>query len=197
MDPKGITQIDDKILVAGNGGTQYQVINIANENAPVYCGGLVFNSGILAVTSVKEADGDAYSYVLTNDSSSEFKIIRGGPGAGPGAGNYPASGTFISQIFDTQNTATALTSLEWSHNQPSGTSIRIQVKSGNTLTELSSNSWVGPNGSSTTYFTSNNGSSIPVTPQGKRYVQFRAELLSSTGGAATPVLQSLNINYQR
>lgn len=82
MSPKGVTVIPEhnKAIVVGSGGEEYQVIDISNEASPTRCGGLEINTGVNGVSSVFEADGDAYSYIITGDASSELKIIEGGPG---------------------------------------------------------------------------------------------------------------------
>lgn len=81
-NPKGVTVIAEhnKAILVGTGGEEYQVIDISSESAPVRCGGLNINTGVNGVSSVSEADGDAYSYIITGDSSAELKIIEGGPG---------------------------------------------------------------------------------------------------------------------
>lgn len=103
MSPKGVTVVPgNKAIVVGTGGTQqYQVIDITTETAPVHCtsggrsGGLAVATGVNGIASVLEADGDAYSYIITGDASSELKIIEGGPG-----GKYSSSGTYESSTID-------------------------------------------------------------------------------------------------
>ncbi len=82
MNPKGVTIVTDhnKAIVVGTSGEEYQVIDVSNEFAPARCGGLEINTGVNGVSSVSEADGDAYSYIITGDASAELKIIEGGPG---------------------------------------------------------------------------------------------------------------------
>lgn len=81
MNPKGITVATyNKAILVGSGGEEYQVIDISTEESPVRCGGLNIDTGVNGVSSVEETDGDAYSYIITGDSSSELKIIEGGGG---------------------------------------------------------------------------------------------------------------------
>ena len=88
----------------GLGGEEYQVIDITNENAASRCGGFQMNSGINGVSTVFTTAHRAYSGIITQDASTELKIIEGGPG---GSGNdFVLSGTFESRIFDTQTIAT-------------------------------------------------------------------------------------------
>ncbi|MBA3723843.1 MAG: hypothetical protein H0W89_03025 [Candidatus Levybacteria bacterium] len=96
LSPKGVTVVtNNKAILVGTGGEEYQVINIVNETAPTRCGGLNIDSGVNGVSSVLEADGDVYSYIITGDASSEFKIIEGGAGAA-----FSSTGTFESATFD-------------------------------------------------------------------------------------------------
>ncbi|HUQ84941.1 MAG TPA: hypothetical protein VM077_01330 [Candidatus Limnocylindrales bacterium] len=82
MNPKGVTAIieHNKAILVGSGAEEYQVIDIGTEASPTRCGGLNIDTGVNGVSSVFEADGDAYSYIITGDSSAELKIIAGGPG---------------------------------------------------------------------------------------------------------------------
>jgi len=106
MNPKGVTIVPgNKAIIVGTGGSQqYQVVDLTTETSPTHCtsggrsGGMAIASGVNGVSSVLEADGDAYSYIITGDASSELKIIEGGPG-----GKYSSEGTFESKIFDMGN----------------------------------------------------------------------------------------------
>lgn len=96
LSPKGITVVtNNKAVLVGTGGEEYQVINIVNESSPTRCGGLNIDSGVNDVSSVLEADGDVFSYIITGDASSELKIIEGGAGA-----QFSSSGTFESATLD-------------------------------------------------------------------------------------------------
>lgn len=89
MNPTGITVVtrDNKAILVGIGGEEYQVIDISNETSPTRCGGLNIDTGIRGVSSIVESDSDAYSYIVTGDASAELKVIQGGPGGGSNAPN--------------------------------------------------------------------------------------------------------------
>jgi len=104
MDPLGVATTPNnanKLIVVGNGGWQYQTFDVSTPSNPVRCGTPLQNPNgatkIQAVSTLREVDGDVYSYILTtNGSAQQFQIIEGGPGGG-GGGN---TGTFESTIFD-------------------------------------------------------------------------------------------------
>ncbi len=151
LSPKGITVVtNNKAIIVGTGGEEYQVINIANELSPVRCGGINIDSGVNAVSSVLEADGDVYSYIITGDASSEFKIIEGGAGS-----QFSNSGTYESATFDPFSVDVG--AFPRSFNRfiatvinPSQTTIKMQAavapaNGSNTCTGVSF-TFVGPNG---------------------------------------------------
>jgi len=93
MDPQGVTVVtNNKAIIVGNNGFEYQVINLSNM---LRCGQLNIDSGINAVSSITDSASRAYSYIITGDAGTEFKIIEGGPG-----GAAAANGTFESQTLD-------------------------------------------------------------------------------------------------
>lgn len=109
MNPKGITFIQNRVIVVGTGGTyQYQVFKVISD-AYSNCdatdstvGKLAVGTGINGVSSVFQTNGDAFSYIITGDASSELKIIRGG--AGGNGGLYAPTGIFQSKTFDAGHT---------------------------------------------------------------------------------------------
>lgn len=93
MDPRGITIVtNNKAIIVGHGGYEYQVIDL---NSMASCALLDVDAGINGVASVLDSQSRAYSYIITGDVSTEFKMIEGGPGGGSAV-----SGTFESQTFD-------------------------------------------------------------------------------------------------
>ncbi len=78
MNVKGIAVVNDRAIVVGSGGEEYQVFDINDESNPVQCGGLNINTGISDVASVVDAEGNSFSYIVTGDTSAEMKIIEGG-----------------------------------------------------------------------------------------------------------------------
>jgi hypothetical protein len=183
------------------------VINLANEAAPTRCGGLQLKSGIRGIATVQEADTDVYGYIITGDIATELKIIQGGPG-----GQYALSGTYESTTFAYPNTnapqAITLNNITANITKPANTDIRLQIATANPVSGSCTGvsfTYVGPDGTAGTYFTSANGTdiiaSLPYTTSGGiqnptycfRYKAF----LSTTDRDATPQLLDFSLNYSR
>jgi hypothetical protein len=188
---------DNRIILVGNGGTQqYQVLNSATERSLTKCGGMSQPYEINDVDSVRDADTNSFSYILTDDPNDEFKILRGGPGAGGGdtGYGYAASGDYTSQVFDTNSTTTNYYYLEWSGLVPATTTAKIQVRTGTTA-DLSSQPWLGPDGTTGSYFTTQTPTTFPSIFQGKEFVQYKIFMTSDT--ISTPRIDLIRINYQK
>jgi len=198
MDPTGITVVPgNRAILVGRGGEEYQVVNISREsvNPPLTkCGGFNIDSGVNGVSSVTEADGDNYSYIITGDASAELKIIAGGPG-----GEFSPSGTFESAPFDAGRTV-AFNRLDFTFDRPTQTVLTLQVASAeavNNNCQEAEYSFVGPDGQTDTYF--NASAAIPgvtylpyINPG--RCFRYRANL-SSADNLLSPVLYDVSINY--
>ena len=109
------------------------------------------------------------------------------PASGGGGSGYPSSGTFTSQVFDSDSTASAWQTLYWSESLPAGTDATIAVRSGNTAT---------PDGSWSAFsseYTDAEGTDL--SSQSGRYFQYRATL-TTTDTNATPELEDITITYK-
>lgn len=196
MNPKGVTVVTgNKAIIVGTGGQEYQVLNILNEANPTNCGGLNIDSGVNGVASVIESDGDAFSYIITGDASSEFKIIEGGPG-----GQFATSGNFESAIFDP--------GFEVSYNRayvnfasPTQTSFSYQIAIADPINNSCSGAlyaFVGPDGTSNSYYTAS--SQIFLSDDGVNFenpgrcFKYKA-YFSSNDVTQTPVFYDLSVNY--
>lgn len=199
MSPKGVTLVPgNRAILVGSGGEEYQVIDISNESNPIRCGGVDVNIAINGVSSVLEADNDAYSYIIS-DSDPEFRIVEGGPGGG-----YTSSGIFESATFD-PGYQTANNRFLSSYAKPEGTGVEFQISMANLVAEncpaSGSYTFVGPSGTDSDWFSPTSGVSVPfpltnylnyANPgQCMRYkVKF-----STLIGTNTPVLYDFTINY--
>jgi len=197
MSVKGIAIVeeDNRAVLVGVSGEEYQAVDISNEASPVRCGGMQLNAGINDVDSVRDSQSNSYSYILTNDTSTDFRILRGGPGLGgdeTGYG-YPDQGNFTSAVFDSTSATALYYSFDFIAEVPAGTDIKFQLRSGNT-SDLSSQSWLGPDGTTGTFY-ENSGGVIPQIISNKRYLQFKAYFTSDT--ISTPILKEVRINYQK
>ncbi len=196
MSPKAVTLVPgNNAIVVGHGAEEYQVINIVNENSPSRCGGIEINTGINDVASVVEADGDAYSYILTGDASTEFKIIEGGPG-----GTFSTSGTYESQTFDI-GYATAFNRILPTFIEPVDTSITFQIAVADPVSGSCSGAnyvFTGPDGTTTSEYVGND--LIALDDDGVGYenpgrcFRYRA-ILSTTNSSSTPIFEQVIINY--
>jgi hypothetical protein len=199
MSPEGIEVVTaNKAIVVGQGGEEYQVVDISNELNLTRCGGLQSDSGIFDSASILEPDGDAYTYIVTGDASSEFKIIEGGPG-----GQYASSGTFISGPFDA-GYSTAFNRFDVSVNRPSTSDIQFQVAVappvGGNCSAVAFD-FVGPNASSSAFFTTSVTSGIqafsfvvPITLNPGRCFKYKA-YFSTTDSLSTPIFYDMTGNY--
>lgn len=196
MSPKAITVVTGNItIIVGSGGEEYQAISVANELSPVRCGGTQVDTGINGVASILESDGDAYSYIITGDSSAELKIIEGGPG-----GQYASSGTYESAAFDA-GYVTAFNRVSFSVTTPSQTTASLQVAVADKVSGNCAGAnyqFVGPDGTSSTFFTSSgmfplqdDGSGFENPGQCLKYKVY----LSTNDPTQTPVFSDITINY--
>jgi hypothetical protein len=195
MNPKGVTVVtNNKAIIVGTSGEEYQVINLASETAPVYCGGLNIDTGINGVSSVLEADGDAYSYIITGDASTELKIIQGGPGGG--AGTYTSAGTFTSQTFDAGHDV-AFNYFSASISTPGGTSLSYAIAIKHGVTSGGSTTCSGVTFSDIDFVSVTPGQ-IPLSTSGYvnpgQCLRYRINL-STSDTSQTPTLSDITFNY--
>ena len=205
MDPRGVSIAPGNyaILVGWN-GERYQVLNIGSESSITKRCGLSPTFNINGIAAVQELDGDVYAYVVTDDSSGEFKIIEGDAG-----GQYSTTGTFESQTFN-RGYVIYVNNFSALFLQPSGTTIKFQVSlatmTGNppACPSTENYTFIGPDSENPagSYFTPTNGQivSFPFLAVPPNYINpgqcFRYKAyLSTTNGTSTPVLNEVTINY--
>ena len=204
MDPKGVTITPgNRAVIVGYGGTEYQVLNIDNENSLSLCGSEESSDNLNGVTSVFEGDGDAYSYVITENADAEFRIIEGGPG-----GAYSTLGIFESQTFN-PGYQTADNRFSANFSQPPGTTIQFQVA----LANLESGAcpvnytFVGQDGTSDTWYPLTPtpgimtyssafplGSYAPIYSNPGQCFRYKVKMTTSDTNQ-TPVMNDFTINY--
>lgn len=195
MDPKGITVVPgNRAILVGTGGEEYQAINISTEAGPIRCGGLNINTGVNGVSSVLEADGDAYSYIITGDASTELKIIEGGPG-----GKFANNGIFESSILDATISA-VFNRFVASAIIPPNTSVLYQMAATDPVSGSCTNAayvYVGPDGTSATKFATNSAIPLSVGPGYKNPAQcFRYKAYITSGDPMfAPIFTDMTINY--
>lgn len=199
MNPTSLSVVPgNRAILVGTGAEEYQVLDISNESTPVRCGGMQVDSGIKGVSGVIEQDGDVYSYVVTGDSNSEFKIIEGGPG-----GQYASSGTFISGPFDA-GYQTAFNRFDVSVNRPNVSDIQFQVAVAPAVGGSCSGAifnFVGPGATSSAFFTTSVTSGIqefnfavPPNINPGRCFEYKV-FLSTIDPLSTPIFYDMTGNY--
>lgn len=187
-------------VVDANDAQEYQVLNIDSESTPLYCGGVNYNQGFNDLTSVSEADGDNFVYMVANTAEKQLKIIEGGPDTGL----YLTPGTFESSTFDAVNSS-AFNRFSATISQPAQTSVKMQVAAAPSSAGSCAGAtyaYVGPNGVAGDYFTSQGASisgTIPVGVFGGydnpnqcfRYKVF----MDTTDTNQTPAFDDVMVNY--
>ncbi|MBP9819293.1 hypothetical protein KBC79_00995 [Candidatus Woesebacteria bacterium] len=198
MHPTGVSVVSgNKALLVGTGGEEYQVIDLTSESSPQRCGGVEVNSGIYGVSSLQESDGDAYSYIVTGDTSAEFKIIEGGVGGS----QYVTEGTFESSTIDPGYSVAYNRFIPEAAEPGGNTDIRYQVGIADAASGSCTGvtySFVGPDGTDTSYFESEGP--IPFDNDSQGYENpgrcFRYRVyLSTTDALQTPQLDAVTVNY--
>lgn len=196
MNPKDLILVsENKLLLGGTGGEEYQVIDIANESSLQKCGGLNVDSGVYGVSGVLEEDGEAFAYIVTKDAGNEFKVIEGGAGE-----SFASEGTFTSQVLDFGYT-TAFNYSTSSLLVPNQTTAMYQIAIADPVNgncEEAAYSYVGPDGTSNTFYTED--ASVPLDDDGSGYENpgrcMRYKVFMETAdSSSTPVLQDMSINY--
>lgn len=200
MNPKGVVAVPgNRAIVVGSGGLMYQVLNTLDKTNPVSCvtGGGFNPTGVTsinAISAVQEVDGDVYSYILTDNANAEFQVIEGGPG-----GQFAPNGTFESQTFDATRSA-AFNYLLVNGVIPNGTALKYQVAAADAVNGSCTGatfSFIGPDGTASTYFATSSAIPLSTGPGYKNPAQcfrFRA-YLSTDNSVYSPVFEEGTINY--
>jgi hypothetical protein len=202
MDPRGLAlTTGNRVILVGSGGEEYQVVNIASEATPVRCGGMHTTTAINGVSTFLESNGNAFSYIITQDASSELKIIIGGPG-----GQYATTGTFISKPIDA-GYSVAFNRFSASASEPTQTTLKLQIAISNPANgncDTANYTFIGPdpNNPTASFYTPSfefiNGS-IPLNGPGT-YTNpgrcFKYKLFMTTSDITTsPVFNDITVNY--
>ena len=107
---------------------------------------------------------------------------------------YGTNGTFESQSYDSGSNSSFKT-ISWDAVIPTETGIRIQIRTATTELKLNSKLFIGPDGTSSTFYTYS-----PVTiwsgHNGDRWVQYKVYFNTSDMNE-TPILKNVIISYNR
>ena len=216
-------------ICGGPAGT-WNVINNTGGNAGVLSGWawndaigwISFSSANTSSTysynvSINPADG-SFSGWAWNDNIGWLSFNCSNPGV-CGSSNYkvqtawttaPVTGYLYSSIFDTQVTGGAsINSIIW-RGQLNGGAVSFQIASSNCsngatdppacVTNVGSWNYLGPDGSTSTYYgiNSNSGDTIPVNlkfSNNQRYVRYNVRIQSDASQSQTPVVSNVIINW--
>lgn len=202
MSPKGVVAVtNNKVISVGMGGIEYQVHTYLNNSLSSCGSGLNIDSGINGIAAIVEQDGDAYSYIITGDTSSEFKVIEGGP-----SGQSATSGSYESPIYDTIangfSSQSAFNAFIVTSSVPANTTLQFQVAVATAVggdCSATSYVYIGPDGTSSTFFPATGGT-IPFDNPVSGFTNpgqcFRYKAyFSSTDPSASPVIFDVTVNY--
>ncbi len=196
MTVRGIAVVEGgKVaILVGVGDQEYKVYTIIDEKKPVLCGGMNIDNGIYDVDSIIDLQGNVFSYIVTGDTLSEFKIIRGGPGGGGDEGNgYLASGNYLSPITDSGSANSEYYTINLLTQIPANTNIKIQYRVSDS-SAMTGAVWKGPDGTNTTYYSTSGSYDLPIGTKG-RYLQYKIDFTGDT--VKTPLLEEILFNYEK
>lgn len=113
---------------------------------------------------------------------------------------YYGQGELISSPYNTRNYGNQLTGISWAETQSGTSDVLFQVRTGTYLgVAYNWTSWMGPDGTSGTYFTNPaGGETIPAalsTGNNDQWIQYKLTLRSDYNNAATPVVSDLTMSY--
>lgn len=158
-------------------------INISNPYSPY----LAYTIDIGGKARGIDSDGN-YIYLSTTTGNKGLVIV------GATVLEMNASGTYVSDIFDTGSNSTIYNFIEWATDEVIGGSMKFQIRTADSAENIESATWAGEDGTDATYY------QVPRTviklsndSAGSRYFQYMATLESN--GVNTPVIKSVRINY--
>ena len=113
--------------------------------------------------------------------------------------NYPTSQTLTSSPYNSTDPGDVLAKIQWTATTPTNTGVKFQVR---TAPDNGSgapgtwSSWVGPDGTSNSYFTdSTGGQTMPtLTSTNSQWIQYQATL-TSDGFSGTPTVSNVTMTY--
>jgi len=109
---------------------------------------------------------------------------------------YNSDGFLVSSPFDTGQSSPVYADLGFTATTPTDTSVKFQIRTAATEAGLDAETFIGPDGTATDYFTTPGGTDIPAAADGKRWIQYKA-FFATTDTMATPVLNSVTVDYAR
>ncbi|MEW5761411.1 MAG: kelch repeat-containing protein, partial [Candidatus Thermoplasmatota archaeon] len=105
---------------------------------------------------------------------------------------YVPFGFFQSEYKDTGGSSNFV-KINWNATVPTSTSLKFQIRTSDTQSNLSSENFFGPNGTTNSYYTSS-GTIIWSGHKGDRWLQYKA-YFSTTNLDKTPILNDVTVKY--
>jgi uncharacterized repeat protein (TIGR01451 family) len=179
--------------------TQYAIV--IRTSTAYSSGNIAFSDSAVSSTSGNDVyAGGTLDFSLNGGSSwsvetGPYPSVDGGfkTYVGGAAGGYTSAGDLVSSTKDS-NPGTSVpnwTTLSWTNAPlPNGTSIRFQAAA--SANSTGPFNFVGPDGSSGSYFTASGGSLSQFN--GARYLKYRA-FLATTSGSVTPTLSDATVCF--
>jgi hypothetical protein len=154
-------------------------------------GSAIANTGYLSFAGT-ESDGSDFKldWVRVRKYTSPEPTTSIGGEQGP---PYSPSGTFTSSVLDT-GLNSIFTTFNFNASTTQATIIKFQLRSGKSTSELLTKDFVGPDGTTNSYYTTS-GTQIWSGHNGDRYIQYKA-YLETTDTSQTPYLNDVTINYK-
>jgi hypothetical protein len=189
MSPKGVVAVtNNKVITVGTGGIEYQVFNYDDSTRLISsCGSLNIDIGVNGIDTVIQPSGNAFSYIITGDASTEFKVIRGGP-----SGVMGVSGDYESPVYDI-GSSTAFNRLSYTASLvPGVTSITFQFAAADPVGDCAGANYV--------YRDIDTSGVIPLDDDNAGYENparcFRYRIhLATTDRNQSPILFDVTFNY--
>jgi type II secretory pathway pseudopilin PulG len=164
-------------------GTGLGVMNIVSPTAPF----LSYVQNVEGKGTGVSIDG-SYVYISL-DTSNKGLVLTGAASV-----SVASSGNYLSTIYDTGSVDTRYNYLSWSATVVSGSTVTLQLRTASTSAGIASATFVGPDGTSGTYYTTS-PTQIVLSPSstGPRYVQVKVFFTSDT--VNSPALDYFTIDY--
>ncbi len=157
-------------------------INISNPYSPYF----VYNLDVMGKGTGIDSD---YNYVyITLDTGNKGLVIVGTTETG-----VTTNGSYVSQVFDTGSSETDYKFIEWEHTEVPGGNVKFQLRTSDSQSGIESETWIGPDGTSSSYYLTSRTPIVLSQYAGTRYCQFKAYIESD--GTSSPIIQSVRINY--
>lgn len=103
------------------------------------------------------------------------------------------SGTYISAPYDTGSDDTRYNFIAWQTTPVPGSTVKFQIKTATTQAGLASATFVGSDGTASTYYETSMTPIVTAPSAGLRFLQFK--IFIDSDGTSSPSVESVTINY--